>query len=235
MKICFIGLDGSGKSTQSNILLKKMQRRNLDAVYRHQFRYESEKVMSAKDKLRPLIKRMQFLMCIPDSIMIESRLLTLVRDNVLWRFFRPLFVYPIGIIVLYSGLIKAKGKSKLYGQHDYFIMDRCFLDELARVEWKLNIKISFRNLWLNSAPSPDITFYFDIPGEVSWQRMDPQDTGKKAMKKKEETYKKLLPLYSDFTDLNIININGMTIEQVTEKLQIIISNKDENLNSIHES
>lgn len=235
MKICFVGLDGSGKSTQSNIILNNLKNLKKDAVYRHQFRYESEKVMSAKDKLRPLIKRMQFLMCIPNSILIDSRILTFVRDSFFWRFVRPLFAYPIGIIVLYSGLVKAKGKSKLYGSHEYFIMDRCFLDELARVEWKLNIRIPFKNSWFNSAPCPDITFYFDIPGEVSWERMDPQDTGKKAMMKKEETYKKLLPIYSDFTDLNIIDINGLTIKQVTEKLQSIISDKYENLDLINGS
>ena len=63
MKICFIGLDGSGKSTQSNILVGALKDKNIDVVYRHQFRYESDSVMSAKDKLRPLIKRMQYLMC----------------------------------------------------------------------------------------------------------------------------------------------------------------------------
>ena len=32
MKICFIGLDGSGKSTQSNILLDKLLAKKADVV-----------------------------------------------------------------------------------------------------------------------------------------------------------------------------------------------------------
>ena len=87
MKICFTGLDGSGKSTQSNILVSALEDKNIDVVYRHQFRYESESVMSAKDKLRPLIKRMQYLMCIPGSVLIDSATLRTIRDNVFGNYF----------------------------------------------------------------------------------------------------------------------------------------------------
>ena len=230
MKICFIGLDGSGKSTQSDILLLEMQKRNLDVVYRHQFRYESDKVMTAKDKLRPLIKRMQFLMCIPGSVLVKSRPLKIIRDNFLWRLIRPFFVYPIGITVLISGLIKARGKNKLYGGHNYFIMDRCFLDELARVEWKLEIRIPFKKLWYRLAPAPDITFYFDIPGTKSWERMDPVDTGMEAMTKKENTYKRIIPLYGEFTDMNVLKTENMNIKEVTELVFENLNQKIENLN-----
>ena len=140
---------------------------------------------------------------------------------------RPFLAYPIGILVLYSGLVKARGKNKIYGKHDIFIMDRCFLDELARVEWKLNIRMPFKKVWFRLAPSPDVTFYFDIPGDESWKRMDPQDTGKVAMLKKEKTYKRLLPLYEPFTNMNIINISGYNIKDVedlvSEKLSNVLS------------
>lgn len=225
MKICFIGLDGSGKSTQSNILVNELRDRNLDVVYRHQFRYESDSVMSAKDKLRPVIKRMQYLMCIPGSILIDSAILRAVRDNILWRLLRPIVAYPIGILVLLSGLIKARGKSKLYGSHEFFIMDRCFLDELARVEWKLKIRMPLKFLWFRFAPAPDITFYFDIPGEISWERMDPVDTGKEAMVEKEKTYKRLIPLYSGFTDINLLDIKDLSIEEVTRLVSARLGNK----------
>jgi thymidylate kinase len=225
MKICFIGLDGSGKSTQSNILVSALEDKNIDVVYRHQFRYESESVMSAKDKLRPLIKRMQYLMCIPGSVLIDSAILRTIRDNIVWRLVRPLMAYPIGILVLLSGLIKARGKSKLYGSHDFFVMDRCFLDELARVEWKLKIRIPFKSLWFRYAPAPDITFYFDIPGATSWERMDPVDTGMEAMVEKEKTYKRLIPNYAVFTDMNVLDTNGFDINAVTKVVFTHLGNK----------
>jgi thymidylate kinase len=225
MKICFVGLDGSGKSTQSNVLVQVLQDKQYDVIYRHQFRYESESVMLAKDVLRPLIKTMQYLICIPDSILIESPILRVIRDNFLWRVVRPLIAYPIGILVLLSGLIKARGKSKLYGSHAFFVMDRCFLDELARVEWKLKIRIPLKFLWFRYAPAPDITFYFDIPAATSWERMDPVDTGKAAMVEKEKTYKRLIPEYSTYTDMHIIDIKGLDVNSVTEAIFLRLGDK----------
>jgi thymidylate kinase len=128
-------------------------------------------------------------------------------------------------MVLISGLIKSRGKSKLYGGHDFFVMDRCFLDELARVEWKLKIRIPFKSLWFRYAPAPDITFYFDIPGVTSWERMDPVDTGKEAMVEKEKTYKRLIPDYAVFTDMNVLDTNGFGIDEVTKAVFTHLRNK----------
>ena len=99
-------------------------------------------------------------MCIPGSVLVDSFLLETVRDNIFWRMARPLMAYPIGILDFLSGLIKARGKNSFYGSHRYFVMDRCFLDELARVEWKLKIRIPFKSLVVQFfAPSPDITLF----------------------------------------------------------------------------
>jgi thymidylate kinase len=228
MKICFIGLDGSGKSTQANILVETLESDNVDVKYRHQFRYESASVMSAKNTLRPIIKRMQYLMCIPGSVLVDSRLLRMVRDNLLFRIVRPIFAYPLGFAVLYSGLVKAKGKDRKYGGHSVFVMDRSFVDEVARVEWKLSIQIPFKNYLFRIAPSPDLTFYFDIPGEQSWARMDPQDTKKGAMIYKEETYKRILTIFKSHTELHMLDIKRKQIGDVTEIVNKILKKSEFN-------
>ena len=162
-------------------------------------------------------------------ILIDSVILRIIRDNIVWRLLRPIIAYPIGILVLLSGLIKTRGKSKLYGGHHFFVMDRCFLDELARVEWKLKIRIPFKSIWFRYAPAPDITFYFDIPGATSWERMDPVDTGKKAMVDKEKTYKRLIPKYAAFTDMNVLDTNGFDINAVTNVVFAHLDNKIKSL------
>jgi len=214
MRICFTGLDGSGKSTQSINLLKTLQEKKIDVIYRHQFRYESERIMYWKDKLRPFIKRAQFLFCIEDSILIESTILRAIRDNVFWRYIRFPLSHLIAVAVLYSGLRKATTKYKKFGAHEVFIMDRCFFDEVVRIEWKLGIKIPFRSVWLRVAPTPELVIYFDIPGDKSWERMDPKDTGKIPMVLKEQAYKRLLPSYKKLTDVRVISIEGKSISEV---------------------
>ncbi|EHQ56710.1 thymidylate kinase [gamma proteobacterium HIMB55] len=232
MKICFLGLDGSGKSTQSKILVDLLADKDIDVVYRHQFRYESETVMSAKNSLRPFIKRAQYLLCIPGSILIDSVILRVIRDNFFWRIIRPLVAHPIGLLVLFSGLIKARGKSRMYGSHHVFVMDRCFLDELARVEWKLSIRVPFKSLWFRLAPAPDYAFYFDIPGVESWARMDPVDTGKEAMVEKEKTYKRLIPEYSPYSPINVLDIVGADISTVTRQVIATLAKKDKLFESL---
>lgn len=227
MKICFIGLDGSGKSTQSSLLLNRLKEKNLDVVYRHQFRYESDKIMSLKDKLRPFIKSTQYLFCINDSILIRNPLLKFIRDFFLWRIIRTPFKYIIGLYIAYSGLKKSIEKNNKYGTHDFFIMDRCFVDEVARIEWKLNILLPFRNYFLNKAPTPDITFYFDIPGDISWQRMDPQDTSMVPMILKQAKYRELLPVYSKLTNLEILSVYGLSISEVESLVMNILIEKYE--------
>ena len=214
MRICFTGLDGSGKSTQSMKLLNTLNEKKIDVVYRHQFRYESESVMKWKDKLRPFIKRAQYLFCIDDSILIDAPFLKVIRDNIVWRTIRYPLSQMIALGILYSGVRKAKNKYKKYGVHDVFIMDRCFFDEVVRIEWKLNIRIPFRSIWLRSAPVPELVIYFDIPGDKSWERMDPKDTGKLPMILKEKAYKRLIPCYKKLTKVRVINIEAKSIEEV---------------------
>lgn len=215
MKICFIGLDGSGKTTQSQKVCDFLIQSGYDVKYRHQFRYESKKVTFLKDWLRPIIKRTQYLFCTPSSVLITSPTLKVLRSNVIWRLVRLILAYPLGLLVLFSGLMSSRKKNKLYGNHEYFVMDRCFLDEVVRVEWKLGIKVPFKNIWYKFAPAPDITFYFDISAELAWQRMIPQDAGLDAMMRKQEVYLDLIPSFEKYTSLIMVKTEDMNVEEVT--------------------
>ena len=55
--------------------------------------------------------------------------------------------------------------------------------------------------------------------------MDPVDTGIEAMVEKEKTYKRLIPRYASFTDMNVVDINGFDINDVTKVVLTLLNNK----------
>jgi GTPase SAR1 family protein len=214
VKIAFVGLDGSGKTTQASLLTDFLKSQNYDVRYRHQFRFERKSLMEWKNRLRPLIAFLQVLLCIEGSTVWHYPIAKRIRRNVIWKFIRPLIAYPVGYLVLIIGLCKARGKWKIYGSHNYFIMDRCFFDELVRVEWKLGLSFPFHELFYYFAPHPDMVFYFNIPGAISWSRMEPQDTEKSAMILKEYYYQITLPEIRKYTKVIEIPVLGKNIVSV---------------------
>lgn len=218
--VAFIGLDGSGKTTQSTLFAEKRKAEGIDAVYDHQFRFNSNGAMNLKAKLRPILLLAQGAVCQEGTVaMAPNADDAAKRGKFRQTIQKILLIPPLVFSVLFLGLFRTWNKRRKNRHRKLLVLDRYFFDELVRIEWKLGLRLPFRNLLLRLSPQPDLVVYFDIPGEVSWQRMDPQDSSQDAMRRKESIYKEWLPLIAKRMPLRQIIITKKSVEEVQEQVE----------------
>jgi thymidylate kinase len=221
--VAFIGLDGSGKTTQAEAFAARRAAEGVSAAYAHQFRFDSRRVMAAKARLRPFLLRAQAAVSTEGSVRLAPNADDAARRGPLRRALQRLFlVPPLAAGALLLGLHRTRAKlrrSRRRGVHT-LVLDRYFFDELVRVEWKLGLRLPCRALWLRLAPPPDLTVYFEIPGEVSWERMEPRDSTRDAMRRKELAYREWLPLIARRARrLLVVPVVGRTIDAVAAEVE----------------
>lgn len=220
--VTFSGLDGSGKTTQATRFVSRRVEEGRDAIYEHQFRFNSERVMQAKGRLRPFLLFVQAAVCEEGTVVLAPNADDSLHRGIIRHTVQKVFLIPIlTAIVLVLGWYRTRKKLRSNAEHEILVLDRYFYDEIVRVEWKFGIRLPFRKMLLKTLPRPHLVIYFDIPGDISWQRMDPQDSSKNAMLRKEIAFKRLLPLIGEDTTLRIISIIGLTADEVQNQVEKI--------------
>lgn len=218
--IAFIGLDGSGKTTQATRFVGRRIAGGIKATYDHQFRFNSNRVMGIKARLRPLLLRAQAAICEKGTVMLAPNAQSASPRSKFQRVFHKVFLMPFVVfVVLFLGWYRTRKKLLRSRGLNMLILDRYFYDELVRVEWKLGIQLPFRSFWVRLISKPHLVIYFDIPGDISWQRMDPQDSSLEAMRRKELVYKEWLPYIGKHTQLYRISILGLNIDEIQKQVE----------------
>ena len=218
--ISFIGLDGSGKTTQSTLFTEARKLEGRDSVYEHQFRFSSKRAMNVKARLRPWLLRAQGAVCADGTVVLAPNADSAGKRSAFVRFLqRIVLVPPLVVAVAGMGWHRTRSKLRRHRGREMLVTDRHFVDELVRIEWKLGIRLPWRRLWLRFVRTPDLVFYFEIPGEVSWERMDPQDSSADAMRRKEAVYGEWLPLLAERCDVVRLPVTGCSIDEVRSRVE----------------
>lgn len=176
MKIITIsGLDGSGKSTQINLLQSYLESQGKKVFYFHAIQQGLAKKMVDFRNTYCLICKLTG-KCKPDGG--EEKSVTKATPFQIWL--RKVF---LRIDLWRFGLLRSKLRNKGY---DYILSDRYFYDSVVNIEYLENARRGQK--FLPRIPAPDRAIYLNTDPKTSMSRERKPDQGLAYLEKKKELY-----------------------------------------------
>jgi thymidylate kinase len=76
----------------------------------------------------------------------------------------------LGAASLFLGLVRSWRALRAGRGADLLLLDRCYLDEIVRVRWRLGTPAFLGAFFLRFAPRPDRLIHLDVPARLGWAR-----------------------------------------------------------------
>ena len=178
--IVVTGVDGSGKTTQTQLLVNYFRQEKKSVGFAQQFNSETLFGKSVLKKIGGDLIKLE--RRVSDEPHFNSN--TLKRGSALktiLRFFAIIRIVVIGLYHTWVKIFKNRNESML-------IFDRYFYDDLIKVRWMYNISSRLENIFAYFVPKPTFLFYLDIPADIAHDREIGGDTTLEQHKKKKEIY-----------------------------------------------
>jgi dTMP kinase len=201
--ICFIGIDGSGKSTLSKNLIERMSKRHI------KFEYTWCKFESSFFKLLISLKNKYF---IRDKDWKENYTKSRTVKKKLFHSPYLRLAYEWFILIDYRFQILRKITiPRLFGRN--FVSDRYIYDTVVDLAFDLNyteeeVKKKVNHL-LFLSPKPDIIYFVDVPESVAFSRKN------------------------DVPSINFLSEKKKVYKQILKYIDVIILDGTSNLNDLN--
>ncbi len=199
--ITFSGVDGSGKSTQLNLLKKKLERKGKTVAYFHAVEF------SLANKIARLCRgKKSFVPGEERATVTASILSVLLREKFLfWDMIR-----------FYYFLYRLRKEN-----YDYLLSDRSFYDSLINLSYLSSSRlVKFGMYFLEPLlPRADVAFYFGINPEMVMARENAPEQGIEYLRVKNILFQKKI------ADWHMIIINadrdqGAIFQEITSFIKI---------------
>lgn len=204
MKIISIsGLDGSGKSTQIQLLKQLLESQGKRVFYFHAIQFGIANKIKNFPSSKPTLNGR------PSEYGTKSFYKKSVTEASCFQIWlRKIF---LGIDICRFSKLVEKLKKEGY---DYILTDRYFYDSLVNIEYLQKSTVTFKN----KITKPDIAIYLKTDPKQIMQRERKPDQGMEYLKKKKEIFDK----YAKEWNLKIINGNR-TKEEVFEEIKNLLN------------
>lgn len=185
--IAFTGPDGAGKSAQIKLLVDALRARGWRVAIVHQYEPVTAVARGLKTRFRGVDARLQSRFTSPGATAVRARTSLVPLDGVgegLEVGGRSLIGPALAAWWLLAGCWRALAHRHSARNLDALISDRCYIDEIVRVEWKLDRGGELGEALLRRLPPPDIVFYLQIGQELGWSRKKAQNTSALGYRRK---------------------------------------------------
>ena len=176
--IVITGVDGSGKTTQAQLLVNYFRQKGISVGFAQQFDSETIFGKSILKKMGPTLIKLE--RNVSDEPYFNS-------DNLkgglpLKTSLKILAEIRIILTGLYHTWVKILKNRKMV----ILIFDRYFYDDLNKAKWMYHISNRIEKLAIKFVPKPTFVFYLDVPVEIAWNReIDSSTTLEQHIKKKD--------------------------------------------------
>ena len=222
--ICFIGIDGSGKSTLSRYLYEVLKKRGYNVSYMWWLEGEDSLLRRV---LRRIGKSKHLNLKCNDNA--NSSKKAVHKDkSIATKIFRALYPKIVLLDYLRFGLMRV-WLPKIVNRNKIIIFDRFFYDVILALSKEFDFP-DFRRarlfkLYSKLLPNPDLIFIIDVPPEVSYLRKKEEIKSMGNAKAMWENYQELYSLVNRLSPGKIKRIDN-TGELETAKAEILKATLD---------
>lgn len=178
--IVMTGIDGSGKTTQAQLLVNYFRQKGISVGFTQQFNSETvfgklilKKVGHGLIKLERSVSNESYFNS--NNLKHGSLLKTALK------FFAEIRIILMGLYHTWVKILKNRKMSLL-------IFDRYFYDDVNKAKWMYNLSNQIEKLAIIFVPKPAFVFYLDVPAEIARDREIDGDTTLEQHIKKKEIY-----------------------------------------------
>jgi thymidylate kinase len=178
--IVITGVDGSGKTTQAQLLVNYFGQKGISVGFAQQF--DSETVFGKlilKKAGHSLIKLERSVS--DESYFNSDNLKGGSSPKTLLKILAKIRIILTGLYHTWVKIFKNRKMAIL-------IFDRYFYDDLNKAKWMYNISKRIEKLAIKFVPKPAFVFYLDVPVEIAWNREIDSSTTLEQHIKKNEIY-----------------------------------------------